>query len=239
MRPTSQGLPTPRASEDRTVSGTSSTVVRTAGCESWLVASASQRLNVDRRQLIGRRLKNVAVVLDLYGLAQVLPARAARNEADRPRVHARCSAESRHDPRLIAYHGLPAAGSRRLVADRCQRRGSRRGGPERGGPAGEREGRGCLFLSLGHCSLCGLFPLRAMLGPARLPPPPPGKTAHADGLQPQTATWRPEMADPGGIRCRIADIASGVVPGASRGLSPVGATLLPPTHHADCSPTLS
>jgi len=26
---------------------------------------------------------------------------------------------------------------------------------------------------------------------------------------------------------------------ASRGVSPVGATPLPPTHHADCSPTLS
>ncbi len=35
------------------------------------------------------------------------------------------------------------------------------------------------------------------------------------------------------------DRASGVVPAASRGVSPVGATPLPPTHHADCSPTLS
>jgi transposase InsO family protein len=35
------------------------------------------------------------------------------------------------------------------------------------------------------------------------------------------------------------DTASGVVPAASRGVSPVGATPLPPTHHADCSPTLS
>ena len=26
---------------------------------------------------------------------------------------------------------------------------------------------------------------------------------------------------------------------AARGVSPVGATPLPPTHHADCSPTLS
>jgi transposase InsO family protein len=35
------------------------------------------------------------------------------------------------------------------------------------------------------------------------------------------------------------DTASGVVPAASRGVSPVGATPLPPTHHADCSQTLS
>jgi len=35
------------------------------------------------------------------------------------------------------------------------------------------------------------------------------------------------------------DMASGVVPAASRGVSPVGATPLPPTHHADCSPSLS
>ena len=35
------------------------------------------------------------------------------------------------------------------------------------------------------------------------------------------------------------DTASGVVPAASRGVSPVGATPLPPTHHSDCSPTLS
>jgi transposase InsO family protein len=33
--------------------------------------------------------------------------------------------------------------------------------------------------------------------------------------------------------------ASGVVPVASRGVSTVGAAPLPPTHHADCSPTLS
>jgi putative transposase len=33
--------------------------------------------------------------------------------------------------------------------------------------------------------------------------------------------------------------ASGAVPAASRGASPVGAAPLPPTHHADCSPTLS
>jgi putative transposase len=33
--------------------------------------------------------------------------------------------------------------------------------------------------------------------------------------------------------------ASGVVPAASLGVSLVGATPLPPTHHADCSPTLS
>ena len=30
-----------------------------------------------------------------------------------------------------------------------------------------------------------------------------------------------------------------MTPAASRGVSPVGATPLPPTHHADCSPTLS
>jgi len=35
------------------------------------------------------------------------------------------------------------------------------------------------------------------------------------------------------------DTASGAVPAASRGVSPVGATPLPPTHHAECSPTLS
>jgi len=35
------------------------------------------------------------------------------------------------------------------------------------------------------------------------------------------------------------DTASGAFPEASRGVSPVGATPLPPTHHADCSPTLS
>jgi transposase-like protein len=35
------------------------------------------------------------------------------------------------------------------------------------------------------------------------------------------------------------DTASGMVPAAARGVSPVGAALLPPTHHADCSPTLS
>jgi len=35
------------------------------------------------------------------------------------------------------------------------------------------------------------------------------------------------------------DTASGVVPAATRGVSPVGATPLPPTHHVDCSPTLS
>jgi putative transposase len=35
------------------------------------------------------------------------------------------------------------------------------------------------------------------------------------------------------------DTASGAVSAASRGVSPVGATPLPPTHHADCSPTLS
>ena len=35
------------------------------------------------------------------------------------------------------------------------------------------------------------------------------------------------------------DTASGAVPAASRGVFPVGATPLPPTHHADCSPTLS
>jgi hypothetical protein len=33
--------------------------------------------------------------------------------------------------------------------------------------------------------------------------------------------------------------ASGVVPVASRGVSNVGAAPHPPTHHADCSPTLS
>jgi predicted RNA binding protein YcfA (HicA-like mRNA interferase family) len=33
--------------------------------------------------------------------------------------------------------------------------------------------------------------------------------------------------------------ASGVVPAASRGVSTVGAAPLPPTHHADCSQTLS
>jgi DNA-directed RNA polymerase specialized sigma24 family protein len=32
---------------------------------------------------------------------------------------------------------------------------------------------------------------------------------------------------------------SAVVPAAARGVSPVGAAPLPPTHHADCSPTLS
>ena len=35
------------------------------------------------------------------------------------------------------------------------------------------------------------------------------------------------------------DMASGAFPAASRGVSPVGATPLPPTHHADCSPSLS
>jgi hypothetical protein len=35
------------------------------------------------------------------------------------------------------------------------------------------------------------------------------------------------------------DTASGAFPAASRGVSPVGATPLPPTHHADCCPTLS
>ena len=35
------------------------------------------------------------------------------------------------------------------------------------------------------------------------------------------------------------DMASGAVPAASRGVSTVGAAPLPPTHHADCSPTLS
>ena len=35
------------------------------------------------------------------------------------------------------------------------------------------------------------------------------------------------------------DTATGAVPAASLGVSPVGATPLPPTHHADCSPTLS
>ena len=34
------------------------------------------------------------------------------------------------------------------------------------------------------------------------------------------------------------DTASGVVLAAARGVSPVGAAPLPPTHHADCSPTL-
>ena len=38
----------------------------------------------------------------------------------------------------------------------------------------------------------------------------------------------------------LEDTASGVVPGATRGVSPVGAAPLPPTHHAEsCSPTLS
>ena len=35
------------------------------------------------------------------------------------------------------------------------------------------------------------------------------------------------------------DTASGVVPVASRGVCPVGSAPLPPTHHVDCSPTLS
>ena len=35
------------------------------------------------------------------------------------------------------------------------------------------------------------------------------------------------------------DTASGAFPAASRGVSPVGATPLPPAHHADCSPSLS
>ena len=36
------------------------------------------------------------------------------------------------------------------------------------------------------------------------------------------------------------DMGSGMVPGPPRGVSPVGATPHPPTHHADsCSPTLS
>jgi putative transposase len=35
------------------------------------------------------------------------------------------------------------------------------------------------------------------------------------------------------------DTATGAVPAASRGVSPVGAAPLPPTHHADWSPTLS
>ncbi|MFM7034628.1 MAG: hypothetical protein ACKOYJ_05460, partial [Planctomycetia bacterium] len=44
---------------------------------------------------------------------------------------------------------------------------------------------------------------------------------------------------PAAFVARLDDTASGVVPAASRGVSPVGATPLPPTHHADCSPTLS
>jgi hypothetical protein len=51
----------------------------------------------------------------------------------------------------------------------------------------------------------------------------------------------------GGLKCMtpaafvagLDDTASGAVPAASRGVSPVGASPLPPTHHADCSPTLS
>jgi hypothetical protein len=35
------------------------------------------------------------------------------------------------------------------------------------------------------------------------------------------------------------DTASGAFSAAPRGVSPVGATPLPPTNHADCSPTLS
>ncbi len=35
------------------------------------------------------------------------------------------------------------------------------------------------------------------------------------------------------------DTASGAFPAAARGVSPVGATPLPSTHHANCSPTLS
>jgi transposase InsO family protein len=51
----------------------------------------------------------------------------------------------------------------------------------------------------------------------------------------------------GGIKCvtpaafvaRLDDRASGEVSAAARGVSPVGATPLPPTQHANCSPTLS
>lgn len=42
-----------------------------------------------------------------------------------------------------------------------------------------------------------------------------------------------------GFVAGLNDTASGVVGAASRGVSPVGATPLPPTHWADCLPTLS
>jgi len=44
---------------------------------------------------------------------------------------------------------------------------------------------------------------------------------------------------PAAFVAELDDTASGAVPAASRGVSPVGATPLPPTHHADCSPSLS
>ena len=45
---------------------------------------------------------------------------------------------------------------------------------------------------------------------------------------------------PAAYAAGLDDTGSGVVPGPPRGVSPVGATPLPPTHHADsCSPTLS
>ena len=45
--------------------------------------------------------------------------------------------------------------------------------------------------------------------------------------------------NPAAFVAGLDDTASGAFPAASRGVSPVGATPLPPTHHADCSPTLS
>jgi len=48
-------------------------------------------------------------------------------------------------------------------------------------------------------------------------------------------TWMTPAAFVAGLD----DTASGVVPAAARAVSPVGATPLPPTYHADGSPTLS
>lgn len=44
---------------------------------------------------------------------------------------------------------------------------------------------------------------------------------------------------PAALVTGLDDMASRVVFAAERGVSPVGATPFPPTHHADCSPTLS
>jgi len=55
--------------------------------------------------------------------------------------------------------------------------------------------------------------------------------------------WRPDgglkWLTPAAFVAGLEDTASGAVPAASRGVSPVGPAPLPPTHHADCFPTLS
>ena len=54
--------------------------------------------------------------------------------------------------------------------------------------------------------------------------------------RPSVTSWK---LTPAAFVAGLDDTASGAVPAASRGVSPVGATPFPLKRHADCPPTLS